>query len=56
MIMNPIKISALPGVLLTVLLLSGCSSIVNAHRQKADLMNNYVQGQRELAEVKRISP
>ena len=45
--MNPIRISALPGVLLAVLLLTGCSTIVNAHRQKANLMNNYVHGQRE---------
>lgn len=34
------------GVIAVVLFLTGCSSVVNAHRQKADIMTNYVNGRR----------
>jgi len=42
--MKTIRFSLLSGIGAAVLLLTGCSSIVNAHRQKADLMQHYVRG------------
>ena len=39
----------LPFLTLSVMLLTGCSTIVNAHRQKQDLMHNYIAGAREQA-------
>lgn len=48
--MHWMKTILLPVMSISFLLLTGCSTIVNAHRQKADLMDNYVRGERRQAE------
>ncbi len=47
--MKTVRYSTLAGFCSAVLFLTGCSSVVNAHRQKAEMMNYYVQGVREPA-------
>ena len=42
------KLILLSGAAVAVLLLAGCSSIVNAHSQKSEMMANYVNGQQKL--------
>ena len=44
------QFAVLSGLISAVLFLTGCSTIVNAHRQKSDIMSNYVSGQREAAQ------
>ena len=39
-----LRTTFLPGLCSAVLLLTGCSTVVNAHRQKAGIMANYVNG------------
>ena len=47
--MNKGKYNVLPLFTLGIMLLTGCSTIVNAHRQKQDLMHNYIAGARDQA-------
>lgn len=39
------RVPIVSGIVASVLFLTGCSTVVNAHRQKADIMMNYVNGQ-----------
>ena len=43
------KIRCLTAALAAVFLLTGCSTIVNAHRQKREIMKNYVSGRYDAA-------
>ena len=44
------KLPLILGFAAAGLFLTGCSTIVNAHRQKSDIMANYVNGQRAPAQ------